>query len=204
VNNSVIEAFDREGKLDRAERNSFIQGVIYGEGLKNGKSVKFNTTALQKIINKHGSSAKVWVKTGADQKIGVIREIQKEPVSGRICHVDIQIISMDHDLKIKIPIIFHGKNSLESKRLFLQVLKSEINISGNPQSIPESAVVNLEGKGANYSVTSKDLNLDSSIVIHEPDTEIFAIITEIRGEIVVPKEEAPAEVKKEIVEVADK
>jgi large subunit ribosomal protein L25 len=204
MNDNFIEALDRTGKLGKAERNSFIPGVIYGEGVEGGKPVKFNTAILQGIIYKHGSRAKVWIKIGNDQKIGVIREIQREPVSARISHVDVQIVSMEHDLKIKIPIIFHGKSYLESKNLFLQVLKSEISISGNPQSIPESVIINLEGKGANYSVTLKDINLDSSVIIHEHDTEVFAIIAEARSGIESTKAETSAEMKNEIAEPAGK
>lgn len=200
MDESFIEALDRTEKLSKIRLDGFVPGVIHGEGFVYGKPVKFNMAALQKVISKHGSKAKVWVKVDDSKKIGVIKEIQREPVSGKIYHVDMQLVSMDHDLKTKIPIIFHGKNKLEAKRLVLHVYKSEIEISGNPQSMPESIVVDVEGKGLDYSITLKDMHFDNTIKVHEHDSEVFAVISEIRSKIESPKEETPVEIKKEVGE----
>ena len=52
------------------------------------------------------------------------REIQREPVSGRIIHVDVQIMSKEHVQSFKIPLVFVGEGELKNRLLALSATKA--------------------------------------------------------------------------------
>ena len=108
----ILDAFERIPGNKKFKEDGFIAGVIYGDNIKEAISVKFELVPLKKILGKHGSNAKVWVKYGEDKKFGFVKEIQRHPVSAIINHVDIQIVALDHEIKLQLPISFKGEANL--------------------------------------------------------------------------------------------
>ena len=108
----TLNAFERNTQPKKMKEIGFIAGVIYGDNVKEANSVMFEEAALRAILTKHGSNAKVWVQYGAGKKFGFIKAIQRHPVTAKIIHVDIQLVSKDHEIKLLLPIIFNGDVAL--------------------------------------------------------------------------------------------
>jgi large subunit ribosomal protein L25 len=177
---NILNAFERTAGSKKFKENGFIAGVIYGDSIKKANSVKFEEASLRKILTKHGSNAKVWIKYGNDTKYGFIKEIQRHPVTAKIIHVDVQLVSKDHEIKLQLPIVFKGEESLNSKLLQYQIYKPEIDISGKMEFMPDVVNVDLSDKKLGDTITIKDFNLDKNIKISDNEDEIYAVITSIQ------------------------
>lgn len=190
----VIKAMARSEKPKKVRKEGFIPGVLNGPGTVS-TAVQFGSVALNKIVAKHGASAKLWVELNDEKKFGFIKEIQKSPMEGKIIHISIQMVSDDQDIKMQLPITFHGQVELEKRSLQLQVCKSEIEVAGKAALMPDAAVVDISKKESGENVTAADFNLPSEIKIVDPEQEIYAIVKTIKAEIVEEPEEESEEAK---------
>lgn len=187
----ILEAIERTEKPNKTRTEGFIPGVLSGPGTASA-SVKFNSAALNKIIAKHGSNAKIWVKSGSEKNLGFIKEIQRTPVDGHILHVTIQIVSKDQEIKMQLPVIFHGHAELEHEMLQLLICKSNVDVIGKIATIPDTVVVDVSEKKAGENVTSADFSLPKDIRILDPEDEVYAVIKEFKEEAVEEEDSEPA------------
>jgi large subunit ribosomal protein L25 len=183
----ILEVIERVKQPGKFKEIGFVPGVLYGDNVTGATAVKFNTIALKKVIAHHGSNAKVWIKYDNNKKFGFIKEVQKDAISGSITHVDVQIVSKDHEIKLQLPIVFKGDDSLRNIQLQLQVYKSDINVSGKMALLPEAIYVDVSEKKLGDTITQKDLNLDKQINVNENEDEIYGKVINL---IVSPDEES--------------
>lgn len=184
----VLKAAERSEKPKKVRNAGFIPGVLNGPGTIS-TPVKFEDAALNKIIARHGTKAKLWVELGGEKKFGFIREVQKHPVESKILHIAIQLVAQDQEVKMRLPVVLHGQAELEHRLLQAQVCKSEIEVSGRADLIPEEAAVDVSKKEAGENATAADFNLPEGIKVLDPEHEIYVVIKAAREEV----EEEPEE-----------
>lgn len=188
----ILNAQPRIKKTKKFREEGFIPGVLYGDTVAKADSVKFEEAALMKILSQHGSNVKLWVKLGENKKFGFIKEIQRHPVSNKIIHIDVQLASKDHEVKVQIPITFKGEDTLRTRQLQLQVHKSEVDALGKIDLIPEVITVDVSEKALGDTVTIADLDLDKQIKVHDKQDEVYASVAKV-VEVVDEEAEETAE-----------
>lgn len=183
----ILNATQRTKKTKKFREEGFIPGVIYGDSVAETDPVKFDEITLKKILTAHGSNVKLWVKLGEDKKFGFIKEIQRHPVTNKIIHLDVQLVSKNHEVKLQIPITFKGEGDLRKRQLQLQVHKSQVEVLGKIDLMPEVINVDVSQKNSGDTVTFKDFNLDKQVKIHDNIDEVYGTITKLANQ---PLEEA--------------
>ena len=152
MENISIKAIARSEKPKKVRNAGFIPGVLNGPGTTS-IPVKFDSIALNKIIARHGSNAKLWVALGDEKKFGFIKEVQRHPVEGKVIHISIQLVSKDQNVKMQLPIAFHGQNELESRLLQKQIYKAEIEVEGKPAFMPDEVIADVAKKEVGDNIT---------------------------------------------------
>jgi len=180
---TILIATNRDEKPNITRKLGYIPGVLNGPGTAS-TSVKFQNLALNKIISKHGSNAKIWIELGSEKKFGYIKEIQRNPVEGKVIHVAIQLVAADQEVKMFLPIVFHGHGELKNKLLNLQVYKTDIEVFGVTVFMPDVAVVDVTSKKVGENVTAIDFHLPAEIKIIDAEDEVYAVVKGIREEVV--------------------
>jgi len=184
----ILNAEERNAKSGKFKEAGYVPGILYGDGIEEPTSVKFNASNLRKILSKYGSHAKLWIQYNDNKKFGFIKDIQKHPVSHQILHMDVQIVSKDHSIKMQLPIIFDGENNLKQKQLHLQVQKSVIDLVGKIAQMPDAIHVDVSDKEHGYMITSDDMDLNEDIKIVNPD-EIYGSIGHLKVSVEEPEGE---------------
>ncbi|MHB1651775.1 MAG: 50S ribosomal protein L25 [Desulfitobacteriaceae bacterium] len=179
---TILSAIERTIPPKRFKETGFIPGVLYGDGITKSTSVKFEASALNKVLTTHGSNAKVWVKYGSNKTFGFIKEVQRHPITGKVIHTDVQLVSQNHEVRMQLPISFKGKDILEHKNLLLQVYKSEIDVLGKAALMPDVVVIDVSKKSLGDTITFNDFDLDKQLKVHDGEEEIYGIITAQREE----------------------
>lgn len=185
----VIEAIKRAEKPNKVRREGFIPAVINGLGTAS-MSVQFKTTELNKIFEKYGTGVKLSIKVDNEEQLGFIREIQREPVGGKIIHISIQLVSTDQNIKLRLPIIFEGKEALKLKLLKLQVEKTEVEVEGKAEFMPSNITINVSEKKHGDNITVADFELPSQIKPVVSEAAIFATVKGKNSKIAEETEEA--------------
>lgn len=176
MNPTTLDAFERILTKKKFNEEGFIAGVIYGDKVNGAKSVKIEVEPLIKILKKHGSNAKVWIKYGEEKKFGFVKEIQRHPVSANITHIDLQIVSIDHEVKLQLPITFSGEENLIDNLLELKIYKTEMDVFGTMAVMPDYVTVDVADRKLGDSVTIKDFVLDEKIKVTDEEDEVYAAV----------------------------
>ena len=185
----MLEASERaKGKF---RENGYVAGVLYGDGVEASTAVKFEERALNKVLNTHGPSAKIWITINNNKKYGIIKEVQRKPITRVVSHIDVQIVSIDHEIKLQIPINYKGEDDLRSKQLQLQIYKSEITVFGKMALMPDTINVDVSAMNLGDSITLSNFGLDKLLKIENEDA-VFGTIINLR---VQPAEEVDTETK---------
>lgn len=178
----ILEAVERTKQPGKFRENGFVPGVLYGDSTTDSILVKFEEAALKKIIAAHGTNAKVWVKYNNKKKSGFIKEVQKNPISGSVIHIDVQIVSKDQKLKLQIPIVFKGEDELKQRQLQLQVYKSQITVIGVIAMMIDAIYVDVSEKQLGETITLNNLDLDKQLKVSEQEDTVFGIIINLKNQ----------------------
>ncbi len=190
----MLEAIERKNQTGKFRESGFVAGVIYGDNMPEATPVKFEEKALKKVLSKYGSNAKLWIMYNNEKKYGFIREVQRKPMLGNVTHIDVQIVSKDHEIKRQIPIVFTGEDDLKNKQLQLQVYKSEITLFGKMALMPDTIHVDVSEKKLGDAINLSDFDLDKLLKSENEDTN-YGMIINLRNQSSDVADETEVETK---------
>ena len=193
------------GKKVRFLRRQGITPVhLFGHGIES-IALQCDTTQLRQVLAQAGKTRLVNLKTDNEKRPRhvVVREIQTEPRTGALIHVDFYQVKMAEKMRVEVPIVLVGEApALKLKENMLSHELTTLSVECLPGNIPDSAELDLSSlTEAEQSLRVKDIELDREIaVLNDPDLMVVRI--SVRR---IEKEEEVVEVEAEAVaeEVAE-
>jgi len=173
---AVICAAERMEKPNKARKAGFIPGVIYGKDI-NSTPIKIDRKEFGKLLFKHGRNVKVNVKFRDEIKHCIIKEIHRNFLNGEILHVDLQTVNVEDTIRLKVPVVFNGKERLAARKELLHVFITEVELMGKAADIPEIVAIEVGDKNLGDKITVKDIHVADNIKIMEDENEILAVVT---------------------------
>ncbi len=98
----------------------------------------------------------------------VVQEIQKQPVSGELVHVDFLEIDLDQAMEFVVPVAYQGVAKGVDLGGELQTFKDTVKLKGCPMDVPDTIdvdITNLEQGGA--GITYGDLAIPEGVEMME-------------------------------------
>ena len=187
-----VKALRREGKLP---------AVVYGHGMQ-PEPITLDLREASHVLPYVTSSQLVVVEVNGVRHMSLVREKQKNPVTGVYLHVDFHEVSMTEKLLANVVLDFIGESpAVKNVNGVLVIGEEELEVECLPQYLPEKIVVDLSQLDAiGSTIRVRDIHLSSEIeVLSDPD-EIIVIITPP----VVDKELEAVEVVTEEPEVIER
>lgn len=167
-----------------------IKAVVYGPNAKNA-SIAVDEKEFKKVFKQAGESSLVELLIDKDKRPVLIHEIQKDPVSGHVIHIDFYQADLSKEVQVTVPLVFEGL-ALAEKDLGGTLNKNmlEIEVRGLPQNLPHEIVVNVEGlKTFEDHILVKDLKLPANVKpTKNPDEVVCAVLAPVKIEEELAKE----------------
>ncbi len=176
----TITVVPREGKGKGPARQTrmvgFIPGVIYGPETQ-PESIKVDNRAFNAAWKTAGGGSVIFSLDRGGKKTKVlIRELQRDPVTSNVIHVDFHAISMTKPIHLSIPIFLVGTPiGVKTEGGILQATMREIEISCLPTDIPEHVEINVENLHIGDSLHIRDFSIPKVKILEEPDTTIAVV-----------------------------
>ncbi|OGZ65921.1 MAG: hypothetical protein A3C58_00365 [Candidatus Staskawiczbacteria bacterium RIFCSPHIGHO2_02_FULL_34_10] len=175
-----------------------VSAVVYGPGVKN-VSVDVDEKEFKKVFQKAGESSLIDLLVEGEKKPVLIKEIQRNPITDRVIHIDFFQASLKEEVEVMVPLVFEGVAFAE-KDLggTLNKNMSEIEVKALPQNLPHEIIVNIESlKTFEDHILVRDLVLPPNVtVLKKPDEIIASVLTPQKVE-----EELATEIKEDIENV---
>ncbi len=165
------------GGSNEVRREGDIPAILYGKGEK-PMPIKINARVFDTLVRTQGGIHSVIdLKLPEHSKVmALIREIQRDPVSRDIVHVDFLHISMDKPVQMTVPIVLVGMATGVKEGGILEHLTREIDVKCLPRDIPTSVEVNVEELDIGMSVHVRDLDMGNVEVLTEEDRTITIVV----------------------------
>lgn len=207
----LLEASKRtetKKQLEALRKKGFIPAVVYGPDAKS-QNLKVNDFNFQKVFKKSGRSTLVDLKIDDDKPMKVlIHEMQVNPVSDQVLHIDFYKVKLTEKLVTEIKINFIGEpKAVKDLGGILVENLSKIEVKCLPQDLIPSIDVDISKLNTfDDFIRVKDLNLPAGIeVMQEPEVMVAKVAPpKIEEEVAVKVEEKEAVEKVEVLKAKGK
>lgn len=156
-------------------REQKVPGVIYGRN-RATQSVQFDYGALARVVRQAGTSHLVsLILEGEKPQLTLIREIQRDPLTGRILHVDLYAIEAGQTIRSSVPLVQRGKSEAVAMGGMVVQDLDELEIECLPEDMPEVIEINLEKLATMHSrITVADLAISPKVTVLTPASSVVA------------------------------
>jgi large subunit ribosomal protein L25 len=177
-----------------------VPGIIYGKGIET-RPLEFERRDLEKFLStaRRGTVVvKMSVADGAGSKesFAVLKDVQTDPVTDRVIHVDFYEVALGQKFRIEVPLKLRGKAAgIELGGVLEQVVRS-LEVECTPDSVPEFLEANVSHLGIGQSLHLGDIAFPAGVQPIEKDMKmtIASVHTPKVEEVVTAAPEEGAEV----------
>jgi len=192
-----LEAEPRgEGNPRELRRRGLVPGVVYGHGVH--RLIQVERGELERLLAKITRSSRITLALDGGEWETFIKEIQYDPLTDRVLHIDFYLPSAEREVKMEVPILLRGEP--EGRRLggVLRRLLTKVLVKALPRDIPELIELDVSHLGVGESIRVADIELEGVRILTPPETTIATVKIPRRAAAQVAaeaeaEEEAPAE-----------
>jgi large subunit ribosomal protein L25 len=180
---------ERSGKeyAKKLRQDNKIPAVVYG-GHKEPVAITVERKAVSDLIQRseHGIRSIFLLKmAGTDQqRHAMIKDMQMDPISRRMTHIDFVRVVMDEVVRLTIPVHLSGTSIGVKEGGILDWQMRELHVECLPNAIPDTIDIDISDLGAHQQVRISDLKLQEGVKIEEDPHRVIVSITSPRAEIV--------------------
>lgn len=190
-------------------KKGILPAILYGPKIKT-LSLEVDSKKFEGVYQEAGESSLISLEIdgpigqsyGASKKIPVlIHEIQRDPLSDKILHIDFYQAPLEEKIEAKIPLVFEG-DSTAVKELGGTLVKviHELEVKAKPENLPKEFKVDISTlKTFEDTILIKDLKVPTGVEILKNPEEIVAEVSppeKVEEELAKPVEEKVEEVEK--------
>jgi len=178
-----VEAQIRSGtgkqEAKQLRNGGWVPAVVYGLG-EPALSLKLQKQTFLKAIKGKATESVVvdlvLEGVGSPTK-ALVREVQVDPVSRALLHVDFQRISMTEKVTLAVPVALTGiPEGVRTDGGILEHVLREVEVRCLPSAIPEAITVDVSSLGIGHSVHVSDLSITDVEILTEKDRAIATVV----------------------------
>lgn len=167
-----------KGAARRLRRNGRVPAVVYG--IREPASLAVSPKELERVLaTRAGANVIVQLNVAGDAKGErpvLIKDLQRDPMKGRILHADFLEIRMDRKIGVSVPIVLRGEAPGIKQGGVLSQLLRELEVECLPIAIPEEIAVDVSGVNLNGVVHVRDIALPEGVdLMTDPEEPILTV-----------------------------
>jgi large subunit ribosomal protein L25 len=178
-------------KVSGLRRQGVLPGVVFG-GRADSTPVETDLHAFELSYRRWGETTLLSL-TGLDggEVPALIHDVTRDPVTGRMLHVDFARVSLTEKTNAEVPLHFIKESpAVRTLGAVLLHALSEVTVEAFPQDIPRSIEVDLSGLNEiDDAIYVRDLKVDATLIRIENDPDELVV----KAVPVKVEEEKPAE-----------
>lgn len=192
-------SIDIPNSAKKARRNGKVPGVLYGKKINN---LLFEVGELELdhevVIN--GEHGVIEFNLDGESHKGLIKEVQRDPISNKIIHLDLEDLNGKNKIISSIPINYIGEEYLNKKGIVLQKEKDSVKVQCSVDSLPKYIDFNIGSGDAGSVYKFADLEVASEISILDDLNSVIASVSYERKTVSDNMDEVEESSKKSIAE----
>jgi large subunit ribosomal protein L25 len=178
----TLDAREALGKANkRLRREGMVPGVVFGKG-EPSVAVQVDAKAFETLYRAAGRTSVIQIKMPGQRGAtsGIIKSVQRNPLSGNALHVDIFLVNLLQEMEIDVPLVFVGEApAVEETGGTLLHNLSSLHVKALPNDIPHEIEVDVTVlKSLDVAIHVRDLNLNRDLVhvLTDGDTLVATVV----------------------------
>jgi len=186
--------------LKSLRKKGFVPAILYGPEISPSIPLQIKKEELGKILKKIGPSSMIDLNLEGKKYSVLIQEIQRDPITEEIIHVDFFQPSLKEEIEARVPLVFEGI-APAVKELGGTLVKNvtEIEIKCLPKNLPKEIKVDISKlKTFDDAILVKDLKVPPKVKVLRNPEDILAFVAppeKVEEELAKPIEEKIEEVE---------
>jgi len=193
-------------KVRFLRRQGLTPANLYGHKIKS-VALQIDTVELKHTLARAGKSSLIALKLDGTKraKMVIVRDVQREPVSGDLIHVDLFQVKMEEKVKLAVPLVLVGEAPAARDRGGIMVQNmSAVEVECLPANMPQRIEVDLTVlQEIDQAIHVKDLSFDENVSVLTDPEQAIVQIARSKVEVEVAEGIAAAEVAGEKPEAAE-
>lgn len=154
-----------------------------------------NAHDFERMLGRHVSEHLiVTLAVGDESMLALLREIQRDGVSGKVIHADFGEVSRDTKLHVQIPVVLIGDSEgVRNAGGVLEQMLRQIDVACLPGDVVEKFELDISGMQLNDTLLVRDLKLgDAFTVLTHADVPVATVLEPKAEEVVEAAADAAA------------
>lgn len=164
-----------KGVARQARFAGLIPGVVYGPETE-PMAVTVEERAFRAAMRHATKSSILNLNLDGKETKAVVRELQRDPVTNRVLHIDFHAISMNKPIHVAIPIHFVGTPiGVKVDGGIMQTTMRELEITCLPTAIPEHLQIDVSELHIGDSIHVKNIQVPGATILADQQRTIVVI-----------------------------
>jgi large subunit ribosomal protein L25 len=177
-----------KGAARKARAAGRIPGVLYGHG-EESVALSVSAREFELAVRKQGGNPIIGLALEEGEHTALIRDVQYDPISHDIIHLDFQRISLTEAIEVEVPIKLVGLPvGVKDGGGILEPILRDLKVRCLPTAIPSSIEVDVTALDIGDSVHVSVITLKDATILTDPDVTVATVVPPT-----VQVEEKPAE-----------
>ncbi len=170
----------------RLRRGGIVPAVIYGSSQRE-YMIQLNSKSFFDVARKQGSQnfiVNIEIE-GAEEKtkLAIVQDIQRDPLTGALIHVDFRAVSETETIHATVPIELTGEPlGVKAGGLMEQLLR-EIEVFCRPNDLPDSISNDVSDLDLGDNLRVSELNLPEGVITKMEGDVLVAVVALSRASI---------------------
>ena len=188
-----------KGESGRIRARGGIPGIFYGPRQANAVPIELESREFAKKLGVLEGSHLIQLDSDSEelkQKMVLLREVQRHPVTHRVLHTDFYEVDLTKKLEVTVPLHFVGKAAGTVDGGILQPIVREVTVLCLPTEIPQFIDVDVTALGIHDAIHIEEVTLPPGIeVVYDDNFTVVTVAPPSVEEVptVAAAEEVPAE-----------
>jgi large subunit ribosomal protein L25 len=173
-----------KGPNRRARSGGLIPAVVYGGG-KDSVSIQIDRKSMLDLMKKAGSENPIYLLklTEGGERHAMIREMQVDPISRQVLHIDFQRVMMDQKIRVQAPVELVGvAYGVKNQGAVLDFVTREVHIECLPGDIPKAIELDVTGLHAGQHAEARELKLPNGVTLLDEADRVICSVTHANTE----------------------
>jgi len=185
-----------KGIARRLRREGVVPAILYGGAAP--QTITVNPRDVLRIIHGHEGTTRLLslrIEGDGGPKMAIIRDMQFDPVTDALVHVDIQEVRADRTITVRVAVHPIGEAiGVKETKGILNLVMHEVEVSTLPTNIPERIDADVSNLAIGDVLAVRDLRAPEGVRIINDPGQAVATVSPPMAEEVAPTPEAAAAV----------
>jgi large subunit ribosomal protein L25 len=182
-----VEKRERTGKGGSREsrRKGMIPGVVYGGG-KDSVPIQLDRKTFVEMMKKSDNENPIFLLKLSDsgqERHAILRDLQKDPVSRMVIHLDFQRIEMNQKVHVTVTVELVGTAvGVKAEGGLLEFTTRELKIECLPGDIPKHIEVDISNLHVGHHIEAGAVQLPEGVTLFDDPEKVIVTLGHMRTE----------------------